>query len=34
MEQSPSWEANDSSATQEIPHVLKNLSLPHSIIMK
>ena len=25
MEESPSWEANESSTTQEIPHVLKNL---------
>jgi hypothetical protein len=32
MEQSPSWEANKSSASQEIPRVLWNTegSLPHS----
>jgi hypothetical protein len=24
MEQSPSWKANSHSASQEIPHILKN----------
>jgi hypothetical protein len=34
MEQSPSWEANRFSASQEIPHVLWNPegSLPHTSV--
>ena len=31
MEQGPSWEANRSSATQEIPHILWNLKVDYSI---
>jgi len=32
MEQSPAWEANRFSASQEIPHILRETegSLPHS----
>ena len=31
MEQSPSWEANSSSASQEIPHILWNLKVHYCI---
>ena len=31
MEQSPSWEANRSSASQEIPHILWNLKVHYRI---
>jgi hypothetical protein len=31
MEQSPSWEANSSSATQEIPRILWNPKFRHRI---
>jgi hypothetical protein len=31
MEQSPSWETNRSSASQEIPHILWNLKVYYRI---
>jgi hypothetical protein len=31
MEQSPSWEANQFSASQEIPHILQNLKVHYRI---
>jgi hypothetical protein len=31
MEQSPSWEANRSSASQEIPHILWNQKVHYHI---
>jgi len=31
MEQSPSWEANRSSASQEIPHILWNQNVHYRI---
>ena len=31
MEQSPSWEANRFSASQEIPHILRNLNVHYRI---
>ena len=32
MEQSPSWEANSSSATQDIPRILRNTKVYHRIL--
>ena len=34
MEQSPSWEANQFSASQEIPHILWNPKVLHCRINK
>jgi len=31
MEQSPSWEANSHSASQEIPHLLRNLVVHYRV---
>ena len=31
MQQKPSWEANRSSTTQEIPHILRNPKVQHHI---
>ena len=31
MEQSPSWEANRSQASQKIPHILQNLKAHYHI---
>jgi len=31
MEQSPSWEANQFSASQEIPHILQNPKVHYRI---
>jgi len=34
MEQSPSWQANRSSASQEIPHISWNPEVPYHIYKK